>query len=274
MLLLVVAALRRGGYRKFTKVRRREHLETAKPAGGTSERSVALASEEYVCRDWKGDLKNLLEEVAASAAEGNVPRGLRKRFRAIWREARRCEEAREATRYAERGIAYARRLLITADLHQAARRLYPEQQLYRRVSDRLNGRWGAWAAEYFLWLVAGHGRTSFGLARLFVFIVVVVLGGFALLYRYPEPGIKYQLTNEPLKWYHYVYFSGKTLTTLGFGDIHPKQDRPDVMFFAVAEGIIGYVLLGTFIFAVVSYRRRPPAPEDDWEEKLFARLRK
>jgi hypothetical protein len=232
-----------------------------------------MAREEYICRDWKGDLRNLLEEVAAAAAEGSVPRDLRKRFRAIWREARRCEESREATRYTERGIAYARRLLIAADLQQAARRLYPEQLLYRRVSDRLNGRWGAWAAEYFLWLVAGHGHSSFGLARLFVFIVVIVLGGFALLYRYPEPGIKYQLSDRELSWYHYVYFSGKTLTTLGFGDIHPKEDRPDVMFFAVAEGIIGYVLLGTFIFAVVSYRRRPRPPEDDWEEKLFASLK-
>ncbi len=232
-----------------------------------------MASNDYECRDWKSDLQKLLEKVAAAAAEGNVPRDLRKRFRAIWREARRCEESREATRYTERGIAYARRLLIAADLQQAARRLYPEQLLYRRVSDRLNGRWGAWAAEYLVWLAAAHGQSASGLARLFVFIVVVVLGGFALLYRYPEPGVEYQLGSRELSWYHYVYFSGNTLTTLGFGDILPKEDRPDVMFLVVAEGIIGYVLLGTFIFAVVSYRRRPPPPEDDWEEKLFERLR-
>ena len=232
-----------------------------------------MARNDHECRDWKGDLTKLLEEVAAAAAEGNVPRDLRKRFRAIWREARRCEEAREATRYTERGIAYTRRLLIAADLQQAARRLYPEQLLYRRVSDRLNRRWGAWAAEYLVWLVAGHGQSASGLARLFVFIVVVVLGGFALLYRYPEPGVEYQFDERELSWYHYVYFSGNTLTTLGFGDILPKEDRPDVMFLVVAEGIIGYVLLGTFIFAVVSYRRRPPPPEDDWEAKLFARLR-
>jgi hypothetical protein len=232
-----------------------------------------MAHDDYECRDWKGDLKKLLEEVAAAAAEGNAPRDLRKRFRAIWREARRCEESREATRYTERGVAYARRLLIAADLQQAARRLYPEQLLYRRVSDRLNGRWGAWAAEYFQWMVAGHGQSAIGLARLFVFIVVVVLGGFALLYRYPEAGIEYPLDERELSWYHYVYFSGNTLTTLGAGDILPKEDRPDVMFLVVAEGIIGYILLGTFIFAFVSYRRRPPPPEDDWEEKLFARLK-
>lgn len=232
-----------------------------------------MAYNEYECRDWKGDLKQLLEAVAAAAAEGSVPRDLRKRFRAIWREARRCEESREATRYTERGVAYARRLLIAADLQQAARRLYPEQLFYRRVSDRLNGRWGAWGAESLLWLVAGHGQSAFGLARLFVFIVVVVLGGFALLYRYPEPGIEYQLGERELSWYHYVYFSGNTLTTLGSGEILPKEDRPDVMFLVVAEGIIGYFLLGTFLFAVVSYRRRPRPPEDDWEEKLFASLK-
>ena len=232
-----------------------------------------MKADEYECRDWKADLKRLLEEVAAAAAEGNVPRDLRRRFRAIWREARRCKEAREATRYAERGVAYARRLLIAADLQQAARHLYPEQLLYRRVSDRLNGRWGAWAAEYFAWLLAGHGHSAFGLARLFTFTVVVVLGGFALLYRYPEPGIEYQLGDYDLRWYHYVYFSGKTLTTLGFGDVHPRENRPDVMLYAVAEGIIGYVLLGTFIYALTSFRRRRPPPEDDWEEKLFARLR-
>jgi len=233
-----------------------------------------MKADEYECRDWRGDLRKLLEEVSAAAAAGNAPRDLQRRFRAIWREARRCKEAREATRYAERGVAYARRLLLAADLQQAARRLYPEQLLYRRVSDRLNGRWGAWAAEYLQWLVAGHGLSAFGLARLFLFIVVVVLGSFALLYRYPEPGIKYQISDRELSWYHYVYFSGKTLTTLGFGDLHPKEDRADVMFYAVAEGIIGYVLLGTFIYAVVSFRRRPPPPEDDWEERLFARLRK
>jgi hypothetical protein len=232
-----------------------------------------MKADEYECRDWKGDLRKLLERVAAAAAEGNAPRDLRRRFRAIWREARRCDEAREATRYTERAIAYARRLLIAADLQQAARRLYPEQLVYRRVSDRLNGRWGAWAAEYFLWLVAGHGHSAFGLARLFVFIVVVILGGFALLYRYPEPGIEYQMGEHELSWYHYVYFSGKTLTTLGFGDLHPKEDRGDVMFYAVAEGIIGYVLLGTFIYALTTFRRRQPPPEDDWEDKLFARLR-
>ena len=232
-----------------------------------------MVSNDYECRDWKGDLKKLLEEVAAAAAEGNIPRDLRKRFRAIWREARRCEESREATRYTERGIAYARRLLIAADLQQAARRLYPEQLFYRRVSDRLNGRWGTWAAESLLWLSGGHGQSASGLVRLFVFIVVVVLGGFALLYRYPEPGVEYQLGERELSWYHYVYFSGNTLTTLGSGEILPKEDRPDVMFLVIAEGIIGYVLLGTFIFAFVSYRRRSPPPEDDWEEKLFASLK-
>jgi hypothetical protein len=232
-----------------------------------------MKTNEAECPDWKADLKTLLEEVTAAAAEGNSPPDLRRRFRAIWREARRCQEAREATRFTERGIAYARRLLIAADLQQAARRLYPEQLLYRRVSDRLNGCWGAWAVEYLTWLVAGHGLSAFGLVRLFTFIVVVVLGGFALLYRYPEPGIEYQMGHHDLRWYHYVYFSGKTVTTLGFGDLHPKEDRPDVMFYAVAEGIIGYILLGTFIYAVTTFRRRQPPPEDDWEEKLFARLR-
>ena len=94
-----------------------------------------------------------------------------------------------------------------------------------------------------------------------------------MLYRYPEPGIEYQFGERELSWYHYVYFSGNTLTTLGSGEILPKEDRPDVMFLVIAEGIIGYVLLGTFIFAFVSYRRRPPPPEDDWEKKLFAKLK-
>ncbi|MGD8720135.1 MAG: potassium channel family protein [Candidatus Zixiibacteriota bacterium] len=225
------------------------------------------------CRDWRADLRALLEEIADAAAEGNVPRNLRRRFRAIWREARACDDYREATRFTERGVAYARRLLIAGGLHRAARELYAEQLMYRRVCERLQGRWLSWFGELFAWAVADHGHTAFGLARLFLFIVVVVLGGFALLYRYPEPGVEYQTGDHDLHWYHYVYFSGKTLTTLGFGDLHPKEDRPDVMMLAVAEALIGYILLGTFIYALTSFRRRPPPPEDDWEEQLLGRLR-
>ncbi len=230
-------------------------------------------AEEFVCYDWKGDLRTLLGEIATAAAQGNVAPRLRRRFRAIWREACRCEEYKEATRFTERGVAYARKLLIAADLHHAARDLYGEQLLYRRVADRLNGRWGSWLVEFLYWAIAGSGLNAFGLARLFFFIVVVVLGGFALLYRYPEPGIEYQFDPTPLKWYHYVYFSGKTLTTLGFGDVHPRADNPRAMFLAIAEGLLGYILLGSFIYALTSYRRTMPPPEDDWEAKLLRRLK-
>jgi hypothetical protein len=226
------------------------------------------------CRDWKAELRELLGEVATQAAEGNSPPGLRRRFRVVWREALRCTEYREATRFMERGVAYARRILIAADLHNVARDLYPEQLLYRRVADRLNGRWLAWFGDVLVWAIAGHGLNAFGLARLFVFIVVGVLGGFAFLYRYPTPAVAYRdAADVPLRWYHYVYFSGETLTTLGFGDITPRPDHPRGMFLAVAEGILGYVLLGSFIFALMSFRRRQPPPEDDWEEKLLRRLR-
>ena len=225
------------------------------------------------CKDWRGDLRRLLGDVATAAAQGEAPPRLRARFRTVWRAARGCDEKKEATRFMERGVAYARKLLIAGDLHHTARELYPEQLLYRRVSDRLNGRWGSWAAELTYWALAGHGLNAFGLARLFLFIVVVVMGGFALLYRYPEPGIEYQFQEAPLAWYHYLYFSGKTLTTLGFGDVHPRPDKPSAMFLAVAEGIIGYVLLGSFIYALTSYRRTMPPPEDDWEAKLLQRLK-
>lgn len=232
-----------------------------------------MKAEDTTCGDWRIALKTLLEEVAAAAAHGSVRPGLRRRFREVWRAALRCEEPREATRYVERGVAYARRLLIAADLHHAARDLYPEQLRYRRTCDRLNGRWLAWAGEVLIWAVADHGLSLWGLGRLFAFIVVGVLGGFALLYRYPEPSLRFQSGDAPLKWYHYVYFSGKTLTTVGYGDIHPRHDRPVAMFLAVAEGIIGYVLLGALIYALMAYRRQQPPPEDDWEAKLLGRLR-
>lgn len=226
------------------------------------------------CRDWKGELRDILTETANAAANGVAPPGLKRRFRAIWKEAIRCAESREATQFTERGVAYARRLLIAADLHEAARDLYPEQLLYRRECDRLNGRWLNWAVDVFVWLVAGHGLTGLGVARLFFFIVVVVLGGFALLYRYPQPRIMYRdAPDAPLSWYHYVYFSGASLTTLGFGDLTPKHDEPTAMLLAVAEGIIGYVMLGTFIYVLMSFRRQMPPPEDDWEGKLLRRLK-
>jgi hypothetical protein len=229
---------------------------------------------ECECRDWKGELKGLLGEIATAAGEGNALPGLRRRFRVIWREACRCAEFKEATRFMERGVAYARRLLIAADLNKAARDIYPEQLMYRRVADRVNGRWLSWAADLVAWVVAGHGLNAFGLARLFLFIVVFVLGGFALLYRFPEPRIAYRDdAGYPLRWYHYVYFSGKTLTTLGFGDITPRRDNPAGMLLAVSEGVIGYVLLGTFIFALTAFRRATPPPEDDWEAKLLRRLK-
>ncbi len=237
-----------------------------------------MKAEGPTCRDWKGDLRELLAEVAAAAAEGKVAANIRRRFRAIWRAARGCEECREATAYTERGITYTRRLLIAAGRDDAARELYGDQRTYQRACHRIQGRRLRWASESFLWLVAGSGHSALGLARLFVVIVFVLLGGFALLYRYPSPGISYQAHHElRLRWYHYVYFSGKTLTTVGYGDIHPRPDNPRAMMLAVTEAMLGYILLGSFIYALMQYRRPPPPPppraEDDWEKKLLAGLK-
>lgn len=103
----------------------------------------------YVCRDWRVDLGDLLGEIADAAQRDAVPPNLKRRFRVIWRAAVHCAERRQATRYVERGVAYARKLLIAAGLPRAARDLYPEQLKYRRVSHRVNGLWAHWMLEWF-----------------------------------------------------------------------------------------------------------------------------
>lgn len=55
---------------------------------------------------------------------------------------------------------------------------------------------------------------------------------------------------QEVRWYHYPYFSGVTLTTLGYGDLQPNTRHwwgwiPSGL--AVTEAVLGYVILGLFV---------------------------
>lgn len=52
-----------------------------------------------------------------------------------------------------------------------------------------------------------------------------------------------------------------------------KLQNAGGMFLAVSEGIIGYILLGSSIYALTTFRRGVPPPEDDWEEMLLRRIK-
>ena len=59
----------------------------------------------------------------------------------------------------------------------------------------------------------------------------------------------------PVRWFHYIYFSGFTLTTLGYGDLHPDPTNAWMCLLAILEALVGYVLLGLVVAGFVHFNQ-------------------
>ena len=91
-----------------------------------------------------------------------------------------------------------------------------------------------WLDSMLLNLLWGYGEKPWRLA----FGMVVAIYGFATL-QYALDGI------QSRDWWEYVYFSGVTFLTIGYGDLVPVGAVPRM--FAVLEGITGITMIGMLI---------------------------
>jgi hypothetical protein len=85
---------------------------------------------------------------------------------------------------------------------------------HARKTYWLRGQYREWFIHWLYWLLAGHLMTVGGIVRL---PLIAGFGVTALLAPVYIGGIAWIDAEcvEPIRWYHYFYFSGLTLTTLG-----------------------------------------------------------
>jgi hypothetical protein len=89
---------------------------------------------------------------------------------------------------------------------------------------------------------------------LIVLYLLLLISGFALIYLPRMPAeFSFQLPAESANWIESLYFSGVTLTTLGYGDITPRT--PFVRFFALVEGASGFALISLAVTYLITVYR-------------------
>jgi hypothetical protein len=96
---------------------------------------------------------------------------------------------------------------------------------------------------------------------LIVLYLLLLITGFALIYLPRMPAeFNVDPPRESAHWIESLYFSGVTLTTLGYGDITPRTSL--VRFFALVEGASGFALISlavTYLITVYSALERKRA---------------
>lgn len=73
-----------------------------------------------------------------------------------------------------------------------------------------------------------------------------------------EPGVAESLSQQPS---HLIYFSFTTLTTVGFGDIHPAS--PAARALTVAEALVGQLYIAILIASLVGMALQARSVEDE-----------
>jgi len=114
-----------------------------------------------------------------------------------------------------------------------------EWSRWRRAPGR---RWWGWAVGLFWW-VSDYGHSMGRIAAVFSGLAVA----FALAF-WACPGCLVVAGGGGIRgFYHALYFSVVTMTTLGFGDIHAHPDSPLGQTVLMLEVLLGYVLLSALI---------------------------
>ncbi|MDD5064439.1 MAG: pentapeptide repeat-containing protein [Phycisphaerae bacterium] len=130
------------------------------------------------------------------------------------------------------------------------------KQLLEYNIRRMN--WEEWYGEHWLlrwpvqafWAMSDYGMST--LRVMGVFLILALL--FAAVYRlWPNFVMVNGVVGDIRGFWHVLYFSVVTMTTLGFGDIAANPDSWWGQTLLMAQVILGYVLLGTLItrFAVL-----------------------
>ena len=175
-----------------------------------------------------------------------------------------------ATPPEERLAAYdaARRALEAAafDAYRAGnmgRKLVPKLLLYHSFkyimwSHRERGERLLYLIQWAYTYLAGRQLTPSGVIRFYFLVAAVLTLTFAFFY---VGGLELTGTDPPpVRWFHYPYFSAVTLTTLGYGDIHPCNTF--TMAVAAVQAFTGYLLLGLAVSTVVMFNTPVVLPPD------------
>jgi hypothetical protein len=129
---------------------------------------------------------------------------------------------------------------------------------WQRILKRIN----VWP----FWLISDYGISTKRI--IFTFLGLAVL--FALLYRlFPGFVMVYGKVGDIRGFWHALYFSVVTMTTLGFGDIAANPDSWVGQTLLMIQVILGYVLLGALVtrFAVLFKAGGPAGKFADEKEK-------
>jgi len=104
-------------------------------------------------------------------------------------------------------------------------------------------KWAIRQLARLFWWTSDYGRSAGRIAA--VFAVLSVL--FAVAYRF-LPTLVVCSDGKPIAgFWHAVYFSVVTMTTLGFGDIHASRGSALGQSLLMVQVILGYVLLGALV---------------------------
>ncbi len=138
-------------------------------------------------------------------------------------------------------------------------------------------RWQEWYKEHpllrwpvrFFWLMSDYGRSTGWIAIWFFAFAFA----FAVIYCRRPHLLALTQGGEIRGFFHALYFSVVTMTTLGFGDIHANPDSGLGQALLMVQVILGYVLLGALItrFAVLFTAGGPAAKFAD-EKTIRQRL--
>jgi hypothetical protein len=150
----------------------------------------------------------------------------------------------EAYRRAENTYRNLKLSLRNDGDYKKAGKFYYKEMTMKRKQYTLDKKYGSWLGNAFMWLSSGYGERWHQVLLIWV-IVIVLFGGF-----YWATDSLVRGVNEDVEWHENLYFSGVTFTTLGFGDIHPKQHKPIAQSLAMIEALVGTILMGLFLFTL------------------------
>jgi hypothetical protein len=205
----------------------------------------------------------LAERIALSKAEKKVKKLVPGERSDI--ELRCLKNLRDAVRFIKYRLADASRHT------QAFRAAAYQNKLTRRIAAR-EGNW-ARAGAYLLHEAVSYYNTS--LPRFGIFVLGMIVA-FAIVFGVldmagVEPIIRADGWAGDVCWYHYLYYSTVTFVTLGYGDFCPNPDSPLATLLSALEALVGYVLLGVFIYLLFHLSETHPF-SPPWAEEYVGKL--
>jgi uncharacterized protein YjbI with pentapeptide repeats len=128
------------------------------------------------------------------------------------------------------------------DYRKAGKFYYKEMTMRRRQYTR-DKKYHYLLGNSFMWLSSGYGERWYQVLLLWILAIVL----FGAIFQVTE---SLERDDDPVKWYENYYFSGVTFTTLGFGDISPRESHQLGQGLAMIEALLGTIFMGLFLFTL------------------------